>query len=485
MKGKKIDKAPLFFAGLLILTAMVLYFTPKLIQTAYFVIILVIFWKTKFDYLWLVFALVMTQDIGGAFYSLTSDIVKIGPVEVSYLYLFTIVSFLKYYKEPNKSVFLFKKPVIIYLVYLFFLMFLGFFIYGNDGGGRSGLRYYFLTFFFLITALNLFTVPKILNSFEKIKKFASLIFVAIILNLIGQIFHVLNGAPLYLKFGDVTSGYREIDFVEKLVRPVWGHAIILIGISLAMFFYLTKNNNFKKGYLNIIILVSILSVFIGATRGWIISLSFLLIAFLTQIKLSKSVLIISVSVAVLYIMLSLNSSVRVQFSNVFERLSTLEKLAKGDLTAGGTNVRLTTRSHKVMEVFYMHPIFGTGFSNEGMDKNDQHVGNQNILMAGGLVGFLIILYFWIYIIHAVIKYRNRLSYLNKYKRGLVFIISILITSLLIHSSSTSLYGYLAYVKSNPKFFFVIIFITILNQLLLTAISYERALKVKRKNYEGA
>ena len=160
----------------------------------------------------------------------------------------------------------------------------------------------------------------------------------------------------------------------------------------------------------------------------------------------------------------------------------MEDLAKGDLSAGGTNSRLSTRHDKVMEVFYKYPIFGGGFSTEVMDKTDQHVGNQNILMAGGIIGYLIVLYFWIYYINKVLKIRNKLSLNNKYRNGLSFMIVIFFSTILIHSSSTSLYGYIAFLKGGSKIIQITIIYVILNQFLLSAIEFEKNIRQKKLYY---
>lgn len=478
MKKSKFNNEIIQFLSLLILTTIVLYYTPSIVQTVYFFSLLFLFWKSKKDYFWLAFTFVIVKDIGGIFYEQTLNILKVGPLELSFLFLFTIVAFVKQFGKHKKINFLLRKPFKVYLFYLFFLMYLGFLIYGNDGGGKSGLRYYFTTSFFLIYMLNIYSVPRILDSMQKVELFAKLIFVCLFINLLGQIFHITNGAPFYAKFGQVVVDRPDINYMDKLVRPVWGHTIIFLGIISAMFFYLTKNKTFKNNYLLVIILVSLVSVFIGATRGWIIALTSLLLGFLFLNKINKSISILIFSTAFFAILFSTSSIVRIQSTKVFDRLTTLEKLVGGDATAGGTNLRLTTRHNKVMNVFYKYPVFGGGFSTEAMKKNDMHVGNQNILMSGGIIGYLIIVYFWMYYIYKVLIIRKKLSINNKYRSGLYFMIVILFATILIHSSSTSLYGYLAYIRG--KIFIIAILFTILNQFLLSAIEYEQKVISKKQ-----
>lgn len=463
----------LYFVFLLFITVVVLYNTNPVVQTIFFLITLLFFWKSNKDYFWLAYVLILLQDVGGIFIELTDNIITIGPIPLSYFVLFTLIAFFKEYRKKSKVKFLFIKPLKVYLFYLFFLMYLGFLIYGNDGGGKSGWRYYLETFFLFIFLLNLYIVPRILNSMDKIEFFIKLIFVGLIINLLGQIFHIFNGVPIYVKYGQILLEFRELDFSDRLIRPVWGHTLILLGISSAMLFYLTKNKNFKPKYLLLIILICLISVFIGATRGWIIALTFSLIGFLFYNKITNSLSILLFSGIFLVALFISNDGIRIHTSQVLKRLTTLEKLVEGDPTAGGTNVRLTDRNDKVMKVFYQYPIFGKGFSTEAMEKNDIHVGNQNILMSGGVIGYLIITYFWIYFIYTTYKISNTLSKKNEYYPGLIFIPIIFFTTFLIHSTSTSLYGYLVYVREG-KLFFIIIFFTILNQFLLKALEMEKS-----------
>jgi len=470
------------FISLFILSALVIYFTPSVVQTGYFLLLLLFFWRSEKDYFWLALIYVIGKDAGGIFNHLTEEVLKVGPINLSLIFLFSIVAFVKVYRKHKKVNFLFKKPFKLYLFYLFFLIYLGLLIYGNEGGGKSGFRYYFQIFIFLIYLLNFYSIPRILNSLTKIEGFIKLIFITLFLNLLGQIYHILKGIPLFIKYGSPDKEFYLRDFAEILVRPVWGHVFILIGAISAMLFYLTKNERFKESYLLVIISLCMVSVFIGATRGWIIALSFMLIGFLLINNKFKSFKFLFIGLSFIGILFISSFVVRNQISKVYDRLTTLEDLAKGDLSAGGTNSRLSTRHDKVMEVFYKYPIFGGGFSTEVMDKTDQHVGNQNILMAGGIIGYLIVLYFWIYYINKVLKIRNKLSLNNKYRNGLSFMIVIFFSTILIHSSSTSLYGYIAFLKGGSKIIQITIIYVILNQFLLSAIEFEKNIRQKKLYY---
>ena len=95
--------------------------------------------------------------------------------------------------------------------------------------------------------------------------------------------------------------------------------------------------------------------------------------------------------------------INLQILQVVERTLTMEDLAKGDLTAGGSLSRLTERGPRVMKKFYEQPVLGYGFSEEYYKFLDGHVGNQSLLLNGGIIGFIIISYFH-FIIFSLLYY---------------------------------------------------------------------------------
>lgn len=470
MKTKFLKNEHVRFVLLLVLTALVLYYTPA-VKPLFFLVIFYFFLKSKYNYFWLAYFFTIIIDIGGFYRSLTDNILPIS-VDTSLLFFYSLVSFIKVKKDKIKGKFFLKKNIDIWIFYMFFLLYIGIFVIGNRGGGKSGLRYFYFIFLMLPAILTLYTSYKLISNEDEFVKFTKLIFITVIINIIGQFTHLFLGAPVYTYFDEKDMLEEALNlnkkiFSEKLIRPVWGAFHSLIAIFLSLYWSIKKTTFFNEFYLMLILSLSIFSIFITATRGWIIALIIFILSALYLINVESKIRILRIIFIVLFsffILYIFYEPVQIQTDQVFERLATLESLFEGDLTAGGTNSRLTDRNAPVMELFYKRPVFGSGFSLEGLETNDQHVGNQNILMSGGVVGYLVILMIWIHIIRTTLRVHKRNLKFESYKGEVLLMIPFLLALLVIHSSSTSLFDFVVYVKHPGKLLTLGVFFGVMNRV---------------------
>ena len=474
IKINKIKKNESFqFLGLLLLTALVLYFIPA-IKSIFFLVTLYLFFKSKRDYFWLAYFFTIVMDIGGFFYYLTEDILQIGPAKISLFFLYAIVSFFKVKRKNIRTPFFLERNINLWILYLFISVYIGMFIYGNRGGGSSGYRYFFLVIMMIPAITTLYTTPKFIRDEAALINFSKLIFFTIVLNLVGQFLHLFLNEPLnsfFIEKEVIEQGpdYVEKNFTTSLIRPVWGVIHSLIAVFLSIYWSVHKRSKFKNSYLMLILALSIFSIFITATRGWIIAVLIFIVSSLFLMNLENKFRILRLMMMVMFsftLLYSFYEPVQIQTDQVFERLTTLEDLAKGDITAGGTNVRLTNRSKPVMELFYKRPIFGSGFSYDGLETSDQHVGNQTALMGGGIVGYMIIMLIWCRIMNTSLKAHKSNLFRRNYNGEILLIIPLLFSILIIHSSSTSLFSYTDYSDNPDKLFLLAVFFAIMNQVIL-------------------
>ena len=468
------------FLLLIFISFIIINFTPKIIFLVFLCILFYMFYKSKKRYFWLAFFFTLIFDTGGLFIGQTEDILSIGPIDISLLTIFTYASIIIVYGRKKVNVNLFQKPLIVWLIYLFFLIFIGLF-FGLEGGGKSGLRHYFQIIRFLMLLPILFVLPKLFEE-NSIEKFSNLIFICIFINLIGQIFFIFYKDSIALVLG---SGWSQnyIGMDEKLIRPVIGAWHSLMAFFLAFYLLVKKNKFFSFQYLSIIISLSFISIFITATRGWILAFLGFLCFTLVLFPFKKMTLIFRVlfyAVALLIMIYATIPFVKIQVDKSLERFETIEGLAEGDFTLGGTNVRLTTRHDKVMKVFYESPIVGKGFSTDVMIANDQHVGNQTMLMSGGIVGYFIFLYMLGFIIKKI-YFKHKVQKKNQlYNNELLFPIIFIFSLFMIHSTSTALFGYSIYVKAYGNMFYVAFAFSIINRILLDHKQYSRIKSTWRK-----
>ena len=155
--------------------------------------------------------------------------------------------------------------------------------------------------------------------------------------------------------------------------------------------------------------------------------------------------------------------------NAWRRVSTIEYLIEGDVTAGGTLQRIDKRLPKVLEGFKQNPIFGWGFSETCVKYYDQHVGNFNLLMQVGIVGGILFFYFWIkyfFMIFAVKKYSSS----NNPLKSSILVLSLgFLGMLILHLTTFQFFGY--YVNA-PRIIFTIILISFSDFFVKAALKEE-------------
>jgi hypothetical protein len=143
----------------------------------------------------------------------------------------------------------------------------------------------------------------------------------------------------------------------------------------------------------------------------------------------------------------------------FDRYLTVVDLAEGDLTAGGTLIRLDVRGPRVMAKFQESPLIGWAFSNTFHAFKDGHVGNQTNLLNFGIFGFFIINMVFISIILKTLQWGRRPEVRQVIGNSSLVFVFALLSFIFIHSSSGLLWGF-AYSKPAISLLFAFIFAAI-------------------------
>ena len=130
--------------------------------------------------------------------------------------------------------------------------------------------------------------------------------------------------------------------------------------------------------------------------------------------------------------------------------------------------RITSRNAAAMDMFYEKPIFGWGISSEGFAAHDLHVGNQSILLSGGIIGMAIILYILYFVAKKTVLLKNISQKSGQSSKYLLLIIIFLLGLIIIHSSSSMMFGFMTffYPLHFNKVIFLSIFFAIINVLLV-------------------
>ena len=241
----------------------------------------------------------------------------------------------------------------------------------------------------------------------------------------------------------------------------------------SLYYIAEKKVKMNNIYLYSIVTTSFLVVFLSATRSWIMTYIFVLILYFIFILKRIPRIFSHILIVFLFILIAYFSIPKFQVStrSTFKRVFTIESLLKGDVTAGGTLTRIDVRLPKALEGIKKKPIFGW-FASPDNYKYSQggHVGNFDLLVSMGIVGFLLVLNFWVKFFKMISSTRKKLSFNNPYKDS-IFVFNIALLGMaLLHFTS---YAILGWGSNQYTCYFFIFFIVFADLMVKESISEER------------
>lgn len=460
------DYTILFFA---LGTAFVLvYFVPQVLNKMLFFIFIYLFYKSDKDYLWLAFIFILMENPGELFGGALRDeemrlpIYSIVPsMSITFQQIFIVTALIKAVKR--KIVYsplpIIKNNLNKLFLYFIFLLLLSLAL----GINIEIIRYLYsviidLTLYYSVYCL--FTRESdYINFFKLLIPFG---FIALGIQLYG----VGAGQPLAKLFNpyiNIYSGTYDIDSGD--VRPIVMTHLVVFVFFFSLYFLLKKKDYFNKNLLFAVNIATFFSIVLAATRSWVLmTLMFYLLSFmLISVKTSKVFMRYSV-IGVVSVILLFSSGIFVeQLDRALDRISTLEYVAQGDITGGGTIKRYDIRAPLVMKAFYEEStiIFGAGFSELYFRNSDPHVGFHNLLLNTGIVGIILFALFFASVIVNTFSIDRKLSNKNPYK-DVLKIFPIALISLMFVNSGTQFYGY--HVGFGRTFLIVFILYFLNNQM---------------------
>lgn len=429
------------FLGLFFISIVIVYLLPAIVGNVWFLILLGIFAKSKLDrnYFWLMFFWFIFLAPGYLFYSkgiyhLPSISVPGMGREIFFKEMFAFVAILKVLYTSSKQKVFYQKAILILLSYSIVLLIIG------TARGSSILTTFKSVRYFMPMVL-LFTLPKLIP-YHTVPRLFSLLFFSVFILVLAQLFDFIHGAPFATLLGEnnisfaaeKVGNFEAFDVTKKAARIVYGPQILLLSLIISLALLTRKEQLFKPNYLYIISFLSVFSIFMSATRGWIIASVFIFLGF-GMLNSKKAFRMLLIAFSSLLVALTI-PKINLQFTHASERVLTLESLAEGDETAGGSLDRITKRGPRVMNKFAESPWWGFGFSNEYYEYSDGHVGNQTLLLNGGIIGFVIFLFVILFFI--IIYFR---AYIINNNRPLFIFLFGLGALVIIHSSSAMIFGY--------------------------------------------
>ena len=417
---------------------------PQLLIKVIFLLLLFVVFRSKDDVFWLAWFFVVINAPGRLFsigYSSTIyrlPLYRLGPgVAIGFEELFLIIYFLKFLLKKDKNQNIFKRYWTFILIYGFITLFYSFGIGLSSGNVVTAVRSIMPWFWVLI-------LPEFISDSDKLAEAFKLLAPFVFINFLIQIYTQITGQYL----NDILSGKIWYGFLgsaeEELVRISDGCAVNLFCMIMSLFYLCSEDKRFNRIYLNLLIVIYLIFILMTATRGWIVASLILLSSvffmrgfnFIKQFTSTLLILILFI-----FLLRIIYPSFILQASLALERFKTLKFLIAGDPTAGGTLARISERSPRVMAVFRESPVIGWGLSDRYFRSWDGHVGNQTMLMQGGIIGYAIwIICYFLTLLNIYFLNRNSIVRSHIKNGGIVFLMA-MIAIFVIHSSSSQILGF--------------------------------------------
>jgi hypothetical protein len=195
---------------------------------------------------------------------------------------------------------------------------------------------------------------------------------------------------------------------------------------------------------------------------------------------AKYIMYFVFGVFMFYLLYTSITPLTIAIDNGIARFTSVENFAKGDVTAGGTNIRFTERLPRVMKGVVQNPLTGLGFSDQYWEHADYHVGFATMLLQIGIFGYLFFIAFWIRF-YSLFFRDNRQLYLNHPQKGALLIFPITLSScLLLHFTS---YQFMGFEYMSPPDYFFICFLFVFADISLKEARYINAIIGSKKKEE--
>lgn len=394
--GKILPAGILNFFALILGTIVFTYIFPQIISTVWYIIILILYFRSKDESLWLAFFFVLSDGFAGFFgtYEVSLSLIPGLPgIELGQFYI--LLSFVKVLGKQKTYTVFFNKYLQILGLYLLFLI-----LWGLLNGAPSEINEMLRIFKLTVPFLLFYSLPKLLRSHDDFERFFGFVFPIIYIAFVTHIFSIIFGlSPAeYMGLKEVSRYSLKYTESKEILRVFYNTEISLLSFLGSLFYLSRKDCTYNKAYLASIVFMVFTMAFLSATRGWIIAfiITLLLFTFLVfRIGLKGMLGMLIVSIVLVFTIREI-PVIRRQIEGSWQRFSTVTAITEGDITLQGTQGRTTILGPRVINKWLENPVFGWGFSSTYFGYNDGHVGNQNILLHSGIVGGFLMLSFLIY-----------------------------------------------------------------------------------------
>jgi hypothetical protein len=414
---------------------LVYYVGTSMSRGLYFLGVILLFLSMRNHVLGLAILFIMIMNPWGMFQYKPDDVFipLTSTMGIQYQPFFSFAVFAKVFMiirmRPTRIKNYFYRFYPLFFYYLLFLLGIGVFFGHND------LSLYW-TFHGVTHFLVFLAIPVMFYEYELVRFNKTILYFTILHTMIAFAELVFRGSVMsFFQGGESATG---IAFGDNVVRIVGGIGLSIYSLIISAYYLIRKNRQFPPILLYLVFVLSWFFIWQSATRGWMLASTFFIISFFLYYsgKVFSFRNTISMIVIILLLIVFTPANLQQNFQGALNRLATLEALAEGDVTAEGTLSRVTERSPRVLSQFKNSPVFGFGFSQATRAYYDGHVAIPSLLLLGGILGLLVLLYTFLKIILFLLK-MDRSGF---FKGSFIFALGI-ITFFIINATSRKMIGF--------------------------------------------
>ncbi len=377
------------------LSVLFVYTFPVGLDKLFFAMILLIFWFSKIDYFWFAFFIIISLYPGSFFTENSGDALRRLPIytiipkaSFSVFDIFMIVSLIKAIVKGRKLRFkdvLNVKYASIFIIYLVIVSFFhGFSVKTFISLPLRGLFFY--TFFYSFPAL-VFTKK---DTYKFMYMFLPFVFNEVF----SQMYLLSTGRNLVTVFySSATSTVVYDKLMGDNIRAIAnGYSIIILSFMFSL--SLLENSEIgSKTYLFVVIIATIISIMLSATRQTIIMIAFMFVLYFIFVNKAKPGILLQLLIATIVIFFIIDVLNVFNLSNILNaslnRLTGAVEIKGGTIEAEDTlDYRLTIRLPIILESIKRSLFLGFGFSDDFFQIYDGHLGGVFVgIMQMGIIGY--------------------------------------------------------------------------------------------------
>ena len=344
---------------------------------------------------------------------------------VSFQEFFILLLFFFALKRNNRFISIFKKMYIVMAVYIFLMFILS--IY--DLGAFKVLK----TVRGFIPHLAFFFLPVLLMKTSDYRRLIILLIPFPLFVVFIQVFELVTQQEMIITLGSSLDWGGSIEGGSTISRQNYSQVLLLFVLFGS--FYLLNNSNkniYSQRFLYIIIGLVNISIFISATRGYFLA-SFIgtILYLLLSLKKGRSFQFAFYGIIIIAIFLQL-PIMQKQFIGAYERIASIGEILTDIEGAGIEETSRIRYFNDMMDKFSEKPFLGYSFTQKFWEYSNIHSGFPTNLINGGVVGLLIILYFFTALYVKVLKWDNK---------NLKLLAIALTTYIVVHATSNYIFNY--------------------------------------------